>query len=143
MRKRTPRKVRDPMAWITKSTPLANDQQRDLGIAYHVSLQAMLRGSGTEQAWSTLACTLNIALILCEQGIVAAAMPTIKLAQEALLRARERAQRTNKWAFDGEGVRIIQSAVVIHDEQIEFATRGQIVAALEEVHRRVMIGEVA
>lgn len=143
MKKRTVRQVRDPMACITKRMPLADDQTRDLGIAYHVSLQAMLSGRGSEQAWSTVACTLNIAMLLAEDGVEAAALPTILIAQEALLRVRERAQRTSKWAFDGDGIRVILAAINIHDEQISRATRGQITAALEELHRRVMIGEVA
>lgn len=143
MRKSTPRKRLDPMACVTRRMPLADDQTRDIGIAYHISLQAMLQGHGTEQSWSTLACSLNIALLLSEYGIEAAALPTIKLAQEALLRVRERAGRSGKWAFDGEGIRIILAAVNIHDEQISRATRGQVVAALVEVNRRVTEGETA
>lgn len=143
MRKRTQRKQLDPMSCIVRRLPLVDDQIRDLGIAYRISLQAMLNGRGTEQTWSTLACSLNIALLLCEYGIEAAALPTIKLAQDALLRVRERGQRTGKWAFDGEGIRIILAAVNIHDEQISRATRGQIIAALAEVRRRVEIGESA
>lgn len=141
MRKSRPRKVRDPSAWIAQRTPLADDQQRDLGIAYRASLQALLRGHGTEQAWSTLACSFNIALLLAEQGINGSTIETIKLAQDALLRARDRAQRTHTWAFDGDGARIVMAAANIHDEQLECASRGHIVAAIKEVHRRVTMGE--
>lgn len=143
MKKRCHRTVRDPSAWITKRTPLANDQQRDLGIAYRASLQAMLRGHGTEQAWSTLACSFNIALLLAEQGISANTIETIKLAQDALLRSRERALRTKTWAFDGDGARIVMAAANIHDEQLECAPRGHIVTAIKEVHRRISVGEAA
>lgn len=143
MKKHNPRRVLDPMACITRRMPLADDQTRDIGLAYHISLQAMLSGSGTEQSWSTLACSLNIALLLSEYGIEASALPTIKLAQEALLRVRDRAKQHGKWAFDGEGIRIILAAVNIHDEQISRATRGQVTSALVEVNRRVTIGEAA
>lgn len=143
MRKSTVRTVRDPMACITRRTPLADDQQRDLGIAYRASLQALLTGHGTLQAWSTLACSFNIALLLVEYGVGANNIDTIKRAQDALLRTRERAQRTSKWGFDGEGIRHVLAASNIHDEQLECATRGQIVAALVEVNRRVMMGETA
>lgn len=143
MRKSTERTIRDPKGCIVQRTPLANDQQRDLGIAYRASLQAMLRGHGTEQAWSTLACSFNIALLLAEQGISANTIETIKLAQEAMLRTRERAQRTHSWAFDGDGARVVMAAANIHDEQLEFASRGQIVAAIKEVYRRIAIGETA
>jgi hypothetical protein len=143
MRKHTARQQRDPMGWITRRTPIADDQQRDLGIAYHASLQALLTGHGTEQSWSTLACALNIAMLLSERNIGASLMPTIKLAQDALLRSRERAQRTGKWAFDGDGIRVVLAAVNIHDEQISRASRAQILAAIDEVHIRVMAGEAA
>jgi hypothetical protein len=141
MRKHTKRKTCDPMFWINKRLPISQDQQRDLGIAYHVSLQALLSGRGTEQAWATLACALNVALILCEQGVAESYLTTIQRAQDALLLTRERAQRVNRWAFSGDEARAVMRACAIHDEQISRATRGQIVSALEEVHRRVEIGE--
>ena len=143
MKKRTRRIPLNPMACITRRMPLADDQTRDIGIAYRISLQTMLQGHGTEQSWSTLACAINMALLLSEAGIYPAAIPTIKLAQEALLRVRDRAGRSGKWAFDGEGIRIILAAVNLHDEQISRATRSQVVTALAEVHRRVTIGETA
>lgn len=142
MKKRTQRTIRDPMACVTRRMPLADDQTRDLGLAYHLALQALLNGNGTEQTWSTLACSINIALLLAENGIEASAIPAIKLAQEALLRVRDRAQRTGKWAFDGDGIRVTLAAVNIHDEQISLATRKQVTDALNEVHRRIDDGEV-
>lgn len=142
MRKRATRQQRDPMACITRRMPLADDQQRDLGIAYHASLDALMRGHGTEQAWATLACAYNIALLLAEQGIMPFTLPVIKLAQQALLRTRERGQRTGKWGFDGDGLRLVMAVSVIHDEQISLATRSQIVAAIKAVRQRVEEGEV-
>lgn len=142
MRKGLRRKAVDPMAWIAKRTPLADDQSRDLAIAFRIALQAMLCGHGTEQAWSTLACALNVALIMSESND-SAVTDTIKAAQDALMRSRERAQRTGKWAFDGEGSVVIKKAFELHEKQLEGAcTRGQITQALREVHRRIEIGEV-
>ena len=143
MKKHTKRRFIDPLACITRRMPLADDQTRDLGIAYRISLQAMLNGHGTEQTWSTLACSINIALLLGEAGIEPSAIPVIKLAQEALLRARDRAKQHDKWAFDGEGIRIIMAAINLHEEQVRQATRSQIVAAMDEVKRRISIGEAA
>lgn len=137
------RRLINPLAFLGQRARLDDEQQRAIGIAYHMSLQAMLSGDGTEQAWATLSCTLNLALMLCELGIAANAIQTIKLAQEALLRSRSRAERTGTWALDGEGIRILQAALTIHDEQISRCTRQQIDAALNEVHRRVSIGEYA
>lgn len=140
-RRNKPHRRIDPMACITRRMPLRDDQQTDIGIAYHASLQALLTGHGTEQTWATLACALNVSLLLAEYGICAPAIQTIQLAQEALLRAKERVGRTGKWALDGDGIRVLQAALNIHDEQISRTTRDKITAALNEVHRRVSIGE--
>lgn len=140
-RRNKPHRRIDPMFYITRHIPLRSDQQIDIGIAYHASLQALLTGHGTEQTWSTLACALNTALLLSEYGICAPAIQTIKLAQEAMLRARERAVRTGKWALDGDGIRVLQAALNIHDEQISRTTRDKITAALNEVHRRASMGD--
>ena len=137
MRKRTPRQVRDPMAAITRRMPLADDQQRDLGIAYRIQLQAMLRGAGTEEAWSTLTCSINVALVLSEQGIVANAIHCIKRAQDALITCRERAIKLRKWGFTGEEAKAVMRACAIHDEQLELATKAQVSSALNAVYRRL------
>ena len=141
MKKHTRRILRNPMACITMRMPLANDQTTDLGLAYHMSLQAMLSGHGTEQTWSTLSCSLNVALVLAEGGN-GNCIETIKLAQDALMRSRARANSTSKWAFDGDAIRNIEAAINIHDEQISRATKSQVSAALHEVHRRIEQNEV-
>ena len=129
------------MAYIHTHITLAQDQRRDIGIAYRASLQAMLRGHGTEQTWSTLACTINLALMLAEQGIYPHTISTIKRAQEALIRSKSRAEKCGTWAFDGDGLRDILAVANSHDEQLELAKRSQVVQAIKEVHRRIEIGE--
>ncbi|MFA6204422.1 MAG: hypothetical protein WC710_14685 [Gallionella sp.] len=146
MRKHTKRTVRpllDPMVFITKRAPLASDQQRDIGIAYHASLQAILRGHGNEQAWCTLSCSLNIALMLCEQGFSAGHIEDIKRAQTAMISCRTRAEIHNKYGFTGDEARLVMAACNIHDEQISHASRAQITEAIHEVHQRIEIGEIA
>lgn len=142
MRKQCTRKPLDPMACITRRMPLKQDQARDLGIAYRTSLQAMLSGKGTEQAWSTLACELNIALILCEQGVGEMFTHTIKHAQTCLMSCRERSMKFANWSFNGDEVRNVIRAFAIHDEQLAIATKYEVTFALVEVHRRIQSNEV-
>jgi hypothetical protein len=132
----------DPAAWITKRTPLASDQQIDIGNAYHLSLQAILRGHGNAQAWATLACSLNIALMLCEQGFSAGHIGDIKHAQTAMLTCRTRAEIHNKYGFTGDEARLVMAACTIHDEQISRAGKGQVSEALRILHERIEQGEV-
>lgn len=143
MRKRTPRKAIDPMGCITRRLPPSADQQQDICLAYHISLKSLLTGHGTEQGWCTVSSALNTALILAERGISGGAVPTIQLAQDAMMRARERAQRIGKWGLDGDGIRVTQAALLTFDEQVSRATREKLTAALTEVRRRIEIGEAA
>jgi len=133
---------RDPMAWITRRTPIADVQQRNIGNAYHLSLQAILRGHGNAQAWATLSCSLNIAMMLCEQGFNAGSLETIKHAQIAMLFCKVRAEKFNKYAFTGDEARQVMDACTIHDEQISRATKAQIAEALQTLHQRIESEEV-
>lgn len=142
MRKHCPRKPLDPMAWITRRLPLTQDQARDLGIAYRLSLETMMSGKGTEQTFSTLACSLNIALILCEQGVGEMFISTIKHAQNCLTDCRARALKHNTWSFTSSEARHVLRAFAIHDEQIAIATANEVIFALGEVHRRIENNEV-
>lgn len=144
MKKHTRRTVRDPMAWINKRMPLASDQTRDIGLAYHVALDAMMSSHANESAWSTLACSLNVALLLAEQGIYPEAEAVIKLAQEAMIQVRRHAQATGEWRINlaHHHKQALLAAINAHDEQCGSCTKGQIAEALREVHRRIEIGEV-
>lgn len=135
------RRVVSTHAARIEAAPLAADQQRDLGLAYHLSFEAMLRG-GAEEAWHALAATLNIALILCERGFGVEFEGEIKAAMRALMRTKYRQQETGSWALDGDGITAMRRALEIHDAQIEFAERGEIRAAINEVYARVMAGDV-
>lgn len=131
----------DPLARFT----IAQDQQRDISTAAHISLQAMLTGNGAETGWNTVACAINLALVLAEKGYSAGAIETIRLAQHALMRAWERAhaeKTKGRWALDGDGARLIMAVLNIHDEQVSRCTRGDIKAALDEVHRRIEQDEI-
>ena len=144
MRKRTPRTVRNPMEWINKRMPLADDQTLDLGLAYHVALDAMLSEHANESAWSTLVCSINVALMLAEQGIHAEAEPIIKLAQEALIKIRNQALKSGNWSINlaHHHQQAIFAAVNVHDLQCAMCTKAQIGEALNEIYRRIKIGEV-
>ena len=144
MRKRTPRTIRDPMDWIHKRMPLPADQTRDIGLAYHVALEAMMTEHANESAWSTLACSINIALMLAEQGIHAEAQPIIRLAQEALIKIREHALKSGNWCINlaHHHKQAIYAAVNVHDLQCALCTKAQIGDALRLVHKRIEQGEV-
>ncbi|WP_261533074.1 hypothetical protein [Burkholderia multivorans] len=122
--------------------PMSDDQARDLGIAYHMSLERMLKGSGDEETWSTVTCSLNIALVLAERGIGAEFEAQIVRALDGAFRAKQRADQTGRWVYDGDAIHEIREALAVHDEQMRVALVGEVRAALREVHRRIDAGNV-
>ena len=150
-RSQKPRRKYDPNRWLRRTiathgarveaAPLTSEQQRDLGLAYHLSFEQMLNG-GSETAWHSLAAALNVCLILCERGFGAEFETEIKAAMRALMRTKYRQQKTGSWALDGEGLAAMRKALEIHDAQVEIAERGEIRAAINEVYRRVQSGDV-
>jgi hypothetical protein len=148
-RNKKPRKAYRPRAVsrtagfdvLERRTPLDLSQTTDLGIAYHVALDEMLQGRGTEEHWSTLACALNITLVIAETG---PGLNSIRIIEDALagaVRARDRARRTGKWGFDGDALIDMKIALETHDAQLATVSKAVVQAALAEVHRRIDAGD--
>lgn len=136
---------RDPSAFmrvLVGVKPLDKSQQTEIGIAYHMAFEAMRKGVGQEGDFHTIACSLNIALILSERGYGAEWIDQIKAAQDGLMRCVARGQATGRWGLDGPAMTALSQALSLHDEQIELATQKEIREAVAEVHRRVIVGEV-
>lgn len=115
-------------------------QLRDLGLAYLGALRGMTTGHGNEQQWSTLACSINVAMVLAELGVMPQGLQVIQDGQDALLRVRTHAQLNGEWRL-GIHAFPIECAFKLHNQQIKEAGKGQIITALEEVHRRVAAGQ--
>ena len=58
------------------------------------------------------------------------------------MRSKSRAEKTGIWGLDGEAIRDIETAINIHDEQINRVSKSKIKDALHEVHRRIEQNEV-
>lgn len=127
-------------AVLERRTPMTVAQVTDLGIAYHVALDEMIHGRGTEEHWSTVVCALNITLVLAEGGPGYDVIEIIKAALDGAVRSRERAQKTGKWGFDGGALTEIKVALEIHDAQMALVSKADVVRALAEVHRRIDSG---
>ncbi|MDR5825814.1 hypothetical protein [Caballeronia sp. LZ043] len=127
---------------LERRTPMDKGQTTDLGIAYHVALDEMLKGRGTEEHWSTVVCALNITLVLAERGYGEELIGTVKQALDGAVRARDRARKCDRWGFDGDAMNDVRRAMELHDEQMRVATKAVVLAALAEVHRRIDAGHV-
>lgn len=136
------RSVSASQARKSDARPLIQSQTTDIGLAYHLSFDAIKGGYATEEMWSNLACAMNIALILAEKGIGEPHIEDIKLAQDALMRAKGRGEKSGSWGLDGDGMRDLHLAITVHDAQMEAATKSDVRFAINEVRRRMEAGEV-
>lgn len=124
------------------AAPLAADQLADLGLAYWLSLEQLRTGDATEEAWSCVVAALNIAMALAETDIGAEHEQAIVRALDGAFRAKVRSAKTGNFRLDGDAMRDIEAALTIHDGQMELATQGETVAALQLVRRRIDEGNV-
>ena len=122
--------------------PLDPHAMTDLGIAYWAAFHQMLHGKAREEDWTMVVCSLNVALILCEQGFGREYEPYLVKALDGSFRCKMRADGLKVWRYDGEAINAIREALEVHDEQVKLATKGELRDALLEVLRRIESGNV-
>lgn len=120
---------------------LNETQQRDLGLCYHIAFENMLK-RGSEEDWYVLAGSLNVALVLAEQGYGVEFIPDVKAAMEGLMDCKYRADRTGRWAFDGAAIQAMRRALELHDQQCALAKRSEIKKALQMITERANAGHM-
>jgi hypothetical protein len=119
---------------------LNEEQVTDLGIAHHLAFAQMLAGAATLQNWAVVVCSLNIAVVLADRGLGQEHLPRFIEALKGANRAKRRGDKTGRYGFDGPAIQAIQDAFDVHEEQIKIARKDELVAAVQEVHRRADAG---
>ena len=135
----------DPLAQlraVSRGMKLDGSQQVELGVAYWMAFSNLVAGDGTQEAWNTVACAVNISVLLTELGICADEINSLHEAQRALLRARERGAKTGRFRLDGDGLNFVRHAMHVHDVQVAAATQGQIKQVLATLKDRIQNGQV-
>ena len=135
MKKQSKRKVRNPLEWIKQRQPLSTEQTRSIGLAYHGALAAMLGPHANESSWATLLSSINVAYLLAEMGVCHEHLAAISSAQDAMMEIKRHAEASGDWCcnFDDKLKQPIFEALRVHDAQCAFATKRQILEALEIV----------
>lgn len=150
-RSQKPRKKYNPSRLIQRignsvekrrdANPLTDCQQRDLGLAYHLAFENMLK-RGNEEDWYILASTVNVALVLAEKGYGEEYIPEIKAAMESMMDCKYTADKTGRWAFTGDGIKAMRLALELHDQQCALATRAEIKLVLQAIIKRANEGHM-
>lgn len=139
-----PRQQANPLSGLAllgrhSKAQLEEDRVRRILLGYHAALTGMRLGCGNEELWETMAYSLNIALVLSEQGVQPQALQIIQDAQLALVRIHGIAIESGEWQL-GSHTFIISCAFKQHDEQLAIATINQLNTARSEVRRRMEEG---
>ena len=122
---------------------LSKSEQAALSVVYWAAFDEMRCGRGDAAHFDSLAGAVNLALVLAERsGKNVAAIFLIQGAQDALMRAQHRKERTGHYGFDGPGLSAIVDVLRIHDAQIALCTGKQMIDAMHEAIRRMRAGDV-
>jgi len=124
------------------ASPLKPGQVTDLGVAYWLSFENLRTGAATEEAWSCIACALNVGMVLTEKGIGAEYEPDLVRALDGLFRAQIRSKKSGNWRLDGEALRDVEHALQVHDQQMAIAKRWEVTQAMNAIYARLAAGNV-
>lgn len=122
--------------------PMKEEQITDLALGYWLAFTNMVFKESSSNDWNIIITSINIAIVMCQQGIKEDAIDFFKHARDASLRAKKRGEATNVWRYDGADIDIIRTALSIHDQQIAQVTQGRMVKVINDVQHRFDIGDV-
>lgn len=135
----------DPMGGLRKLTdrqPMSQTQLTDLGLGYWLAFDNMLFNASTEYDWNIVTGSLNIGVVMCEEGVHEDALDIFKRALDASFATRIRGEKTGAWRYAGADIDTIRNALQIHDQQCASVTQGRMVKVIYEVRDRVDQGLV-
>jgi len=106
------------------------------------ALENMKSGCASDQALEIVVSALNITLALCEMGFGTECIPQVNEALAWAFRAKVRGERTGRWGFDGAAIKAITDVYEIHDQQLEAASKADLLEAIDTVRSRIAEGNV-
>lgn len=111
---------------------------RRLNIRNHGALALLAQGDGEKKQWDDLVGAINMAIVMCEQGIGFEFHGEMIAAREALLECGKRAVRNNhRFILKGDELKALTAALDSHDAQLENVRAIDIEKAYQEVERRL------
>lgn len=134
--------ARNPVFRAFGGAPMTPGQQTDLALAARIAFDSVRKGQCTEADRDTLACMVNVAMVLAERHCSQAELDAALAAQEAMLRADGRAQQGMRWMFDGTGLAAFTRILDVHEQQVALLGRAEVTAAVLEVGERRARGQV-
>lgn len=102
-----------------------------------LAMQAMVQGRATREQWNQITGAINMAAVMCEQGIGPEYRLDVLDARDAMLEVGKRAMANERFVFKGDKMRVLNEFMSIHEAQIVAVRAIDIDRAATEVIRRV------
>lgn len=116
------------------------DHLRILNVKNHAALAAMAQGAGTRIEWDLLVGAMNMANVMCVQGIGNEFRSSTIAGRDALCEVGKRWHRIGKFVFAGPELAAMNEALACHDAQLENIRAIDVDRAADEVLRRIREG---
>jgi len=114
------------------------DHLRRIQTLNHLAMADLAQGRGTREQWNRIVGAINIANVMCDQGIGDEFRAATIAARDALLALGKRAVRNDdRFVCTGEELTAINYGLDCHDAQLENVRAIDVDRAAEEVERRV------
>lgn len=108
-----------------------------LHLKNHAAFAALVQGRGTRDDWDRLVGAINMANVMCEQGIGNEFRAQTIAARDALCEVGKRYMRINRFVFTGPELATMNEAMTCHEAQLENVRAIDVDRAADEVLRRI------
>lgn len=109
-----------------------------LNLRNHAAMVEISQGRGAREHWDLLVGAVNMANVLCEQGIGNEFRAQTIAGRDALCDVGKRALSTGRFLFRGAELAAMNEALLCHDTQLENIRAIDIERAATEVQRRIV-----
>ncbi len=143
MRKRSkyrPKGVRlDVMGWIKQGmqSMASHPEALTLKLKNHAAMDELVKGRGNRDHCDIVICALNMTEALAMLRIGDEYRPDINAGQTAMLHMCRRGLERNRFVFTGPELAAVNTAMEIHDAQLEACTMAELEKATEIVAKTI------
>jgi len=116
---------------------LLPSQRHDLVAPMRSAFGRLRAGHGTNADWCNLADAMNVAERLAEINIASDRLPEFRAAQAVLAELHARHQQRGSYTMRGPEIATLETAVELHEVQLEVCTQGEAAHAITTVQRCV------
>lgn len=111
---------------------------RELQVKNHLAMTDLTQGRGTRAQWDQIVGAINMASVMCEQGIGDEFRPVMLAARDAMLEVGKRAVlNADRFGFTGAQLQAVNEALDCHDAQLENVRAIDVDRAAFTVEHRV------